>query len=87
MKSWPISSHHDFTRIILRFWKLPTYPSPRPTLTLTSQLGQNVGLGALNAWIRKSKVPQGILTGFFFIVIICSNGDCFIRPVHYKTNL
>ena len=25
--------------------KLPTYPSPKPTLTLTSHLGQNVGLG------------------------------------------
>ena len=25
--------------------KLPTYPSPKPTLTLSSYLGQNVGLG------------------------------------------
>ena len=25
--------------------KLPTYPSPKPTLNLTSHLGQNVGLG------------------------------------------
>ena len=25
--------------------KLPTHPSPKPTLTLTSHLGQNVGLG------------------------------------------
>jgi len=25
--------------------KLPTYPSPKLTLTLTSHLGQNVGLG------------------------------------------
>ena len=25
--------------------KLPTYPSPKPTLILTSQLRQNVGLG------------------------------------------
>ena len=25
--------------------KLPTYPSPKPTLTLTSHLGQNVSLG------------------------------------------
>ena len=24
--------------------KLPSYPSPKPTLTLTSHLGQNVGL-------------------------------------------
>ena len=27
------------------FGKLPTYPSPQPTLTLTSHLGQNVSLG------------------------------------------
>ena len=27
-------------------WKVPTYPSPKPTLALvTSHLGQNVGLG------------------------------------------
>ena len=25
--------------------KLPTYPSPKPTLTLTFHSGQNVGLG------------------------------------------
>ena len=25
--------------------KLPTYPSPKPTLTLSSYCGQNVGLG------------------------------------------
>ena len=25
--------------------KLPTYSSPKPTLTITSHLGQNVGLG------------------------------------------
>ena len=25
--------------------KLPTYPSPKQTLSLTSHLGQNVGLG------------------------------------------
>ena len=25
--------------------KLPTYPSPKPTLILTSHLGKNVGLG------------------------------------------
>ena len=26
-------------------WKLPTYPSPKPILTLMSHLGQSVGLG------------------------------------------
>ena len=25
--------------------KLPTYPSPKPALTLATRLGQNVGLG------------------------------------------
>ena len=30
--------------IIIRYWNLPTYPSPKPTLTLTSHLRQNVGL-------------------------------------------
>ena len=29
--------------------KLPTYPSPKPTLTLSSYLGQNVGLG--EGWV------------------------------------
>ena len=27
------------------YWKLPTYPSRKPTLTLTSHLGHNVGFG------------------------------------------
>ena len=31
--------------INLRFWEPPTYPFPRSTLTLTSHLGQNVGIG------------------------------------------
>ena len=26
-------------------WKLPTYPSTKPTLTLSSYFGKNVGLG------------------------------------------
>ena len=30
--------------------KLPTYPSPKPTLTITSHLGQNVGLGGGVGW-------------------------------------
>ena len=44
-----------FTRKYLYYWtdrttsqghgKLPTYPSPKPTLTVTSHFGQNVGLG------------------------------------------
>ena len=31
------------------FGKLPIYPSPKPILTLTSHLGQNVGLG--EGWV------------------------------------
>ena len=27
------------------FWKLPTYPSPKPNLTLSCHFGKNVGLG------------------------------------------
>ena len=30
---------------ILRFWETAHLPSPKPTLTLTSYLEQNVGLG------------------------------------------
>ena len=32
-------------RIFYVSGKLPTYPSPKPTLTLSSYLTQNVGLG------------------------------------------
>ena len=34
-----VRDHHTF------LGKLPTHLSPKPTLTLTSHLGQNVGLG------------------------------------------
>ena len=34
-----VRDHHTFPG------KLPTHRSPKPTLTLTSHLGQNVGLG------------------------------------------
>ena len=33
-----------FLGLLYLFGKLPTYPSPKPTLTRTSLLGQNVGL-------------------------------------------
>ena len=36
---------HIVFRSIYVSEKLPTYPSPKSTLTLTSHLGQNVGLG------------------------------------------
>ena len=40
---------HDITETMLGslyiYGKLPTYPSPEPTLTLTSHFGQNVDLG------------------------------------------
>ena len=37
--------------------KLPTYPSPKSTLTLTSHLGQNFGLGAGGRWAVSKSVP------------------------------
>ena len=39
--------------------KLPTYPSPKPTLPLTSQLGQNVGLGEGYKRIKMPNVIKG----------------------------
>ena len=30
---------------VIRFWETATYPSTKPTLTLTSHSGQTVGLG------------------------------------------
>ena len=35
----------DHTTVKTSDQLLPTYPSPKPTLSLTSHLGQNVGLG------------------------------------------
>ena len=35
--------------------KLPTYPSPKPTLTLMSHLGQNVGLRGRGGWAVSQK--------------------------------
>ena len=35
--------------------KVPTYPSPKPTLTLSSHLWQNVGLG--EGWVRLIRIP------------------------------
>ena len=34
-----------FLRNNLGFWQTATYPSPKPTLTLSSHLRKNVGLG------------------------------------------
>ena len=34
-----------FLGLFYVFGKLPTYPLPKPTLTLTSHFGQNVGVG------------------------------------------
>ena len=36
--------------------KLPTYPSPRPTLTLTSHLGHNVALGV--GYVGSQRTPR-----------------------------
>ena len=35
--------------------KLPTYPSPKPTLSLTSHLGQTVGLVEEGSWSVSQK--------------------------------
>ena len=50
-------------RIITRFWELElsTYPSPKPTLTFTSHLGQNFGLG------RGGWAVSSMGTDFFFM--------------------
>ena len=42
MGSFPETYNHDPK---YASGKLPTYPSPKPTLTLTSHIGQNVGVG------------------------------------------
>ena len=41
-----VISEPMFTGSLSIPWKLPTYPSPKPTLTLTFYLGQNIGLGS-----------------------------------------
>ena len=64
----------------LRFLgKLPTYPSPKPTLLLTSHLGQNVGLwgGGGGRWAvsRKPKLNHiTFLAGQVTFKAYLSNG-------------
>ena len=71
--------------------KLPTYPSPKPTSTLTSHLGQNVGLGegyhimirlfrALRFWGRRkserhAKTWRGRRFYFFHVLSQLSRPD------------
>ena len=43
--------------------KLPTYPYPKPTLTLTSHLGQNVNLGE---GLSETKLNKSDITEDFF---------------------
>ena len=52
--------------------KLPTYPSPKPTLTLSSYLGQNVGLGR-GRWSvsQKRKMIRNLAT--WRVLYRCSN--------------
>ena len=38
--------------------KLPTYSSPKPTLTLSSYLGQNVGLGRGRWAVSQTREPE-----------------------------
>ena len=48
----PLSTGNGYGRL-RKNWinKRPTYPSPKPTLTCASRLGQNVGLG--EGWVGK----------------------------------
>ena len=39
------NSHSTTVKLLYVSGNLHNYPSPKPTLTLTSHLGQNVGLG------------------------------------------
>ena len=61
--------------INLGFWKLPTYPSPKPTLSSSSQLG-NVGLGEgqvgsfPETYIDQGIVQQGSTLDFFFLLFL-----------------
>ena len=40
--------------------KLPIYPSPKPTFTLSSYLWQNVGLG--EGWVNRAAKNKLLLT-------------------------
>ena len=60
--------------------KLPTYPSPKPTSTLTSLLGQNVGLGEgrlfyilkLNFLVRARKRAKRTVPGLSVVnLLLC----------------
>ena len=52
------------------FGKLPTYPSPKPTLTLTSRLGQNAGLGGGVGAVS----PKGIMILMAYTVMLYPKG-------------
>ena len=47
--------------------KLPTYPSPKPTLTLPSHLGQNIGLGEGKVGSFPEKYNDPEFLGFNFL--------------------
>ena len=67
------------------WWKLPTYPSPKPTLTLTSHLGQNVGLGErknqFSAFFRQ--VPKQLGEHWHFLES-CRCLEIRVRPYVFK---
>ena len=50
--------------------KRPTYPSPKPTLTCASRLGQNVGLG--EGWVGKK-----LCIGSCSVVVGIEPRDCY----------
>ena len=47
--------------------KLPTYPSPKPTLTLTCHLGQNVGLRGRGRGARKRITIPSLFSNNFIL--------------------
>ena len=55
--------------------KLPTYPFPKATLTLTSHLGKNVGLGR-GRWTVSHKLCIMICLYYHFIIGITLWDQC-----------
>ena len=57
--------------------KLPTYPSPKSTLTLTSHLGQNVGLGEGMV----GSLPETYIDMWQFTVLVLLHLACMYEGI------
>ena len=71
---WPLSAGLKLTKKDRVSQKLPTYPCPKPTLTLTPCLGQNVGLG--EGWVSsfpETGNPKAKKNTFHYETEICEN--------------